>query len=185
MDQAGIEPASESPSLEASPITANLLTFPPCRGDQQPRHFSSFIIRTITQSLVTAVSRNHDASDRKYGYNRVTSCTQAATATVLLSAFNFMVRLLTRYGPRMASPTSKPPSKPVLALTGKSEYDLFIFAQGAKDVNYTVRHKCVPCVRTVLTVLCANHNYYPKLRILKSRSASRFMSFLAISARLS
>ena len=62
MDLAGIEPASESPSIKASPITAVPFTFP------QP--ISSFIIRLQTQSFACIVSRNHNAGYRKYGYNR-------------------------------------------------------------------------------------------------------------------
>ena len=43
MDLAGIEPASESLSLAASPITVVLLTFPPAAAEQQAAAFSSFI----------------------------------------------------------------------------------------------------------------------------------------------
>ena len=43
MDLAGIEPASESLSLAASPITVVLLTFPPATAEQQAAAFSSFI----------------------------------------------------------------------------------------------------------------------------------------------
>lgn len=47
-----------------------LFTFPHTGGRQQPHVLSSFIIRPLTQSLVSVVSRNHDAGYRKYGYNR-------------------------------------------------------------------------------------------------------------------
>ena len=43
MDLAGIEPASESLSLAASPITVVLLTFPPATAEQQAAAFTSFI----------------------------------------------------------------------------------------------------------------------------------------------
>ena len=47
-----------------------LFTFPHTGGKQQPPVLSSFIVRPLTQSLASVVSRNHDAGYRKYGYNR-------------------------------------------------------------------------------------------------------------------
>ena len=70
VDLAGIEPASESPSIKASPITAVPFTFPQPNGEQRPSGISSFIIRLQTQSFACIVSRNHNAGYRKYGYNR-------------------------------------------------------------------------------------------------------------------
>ena len=69
-----------------------LIKFPLLCGRQQPHSFSSFIIRLQTQSFACIVSRNHDAGYREYGYNRADEQPQAATATVLLSAFNFKFR---------------------------------------------------------------------------------------------
>ena len=125
LDLAGIEPASESLSLEASPITATPFTFPHPTGEQRPSGFSSFIIRLQTQSFACIVSRNNDAGYRRYGYDRADGCDYAATATVL-SAFNFKVPVLSWSGPRMASSTSKPPSKPVQALVNKSLNSLLL-----------------------------------------------------------
>ncbi len=71
VDLAGIEPASESLSTGASPITAIPFTFPRLCGERPPHNFSSFIIRLPAQSFAGIVSRNHDADCREYGYNRV------------------------------------------------------------------------------------------------------------------
>ena len=125
MDLAGIEPASESLSLEASPITATPFTFPHPAGEQRPSGFSSFIIRLQTQSFACIVSRNNDAGYRTYGCDRADGCDYAATANSL-SAFNFKNPVLSWSGPRMASSTSKPPSKPVQALVNKSLNSLLL-----------------------------------------------------------
>lgn len=61
MDLAGIEPASESLSLAASPITVNVLTFPPQHAHRQAYCFSSFIIHLPGQSLTGKVSHIVDA----------------------------------------------------------------------------------------------------------------------------
>ena len=45
-------------------------TFPQLCGRQQPHSISSFIIRPQAQSFACVVSRNHDAGNREYGYNR-------------------------------------------------------------------------------------------------------------------
>ena len=85
MDLAGIEPASESLSLKASPITVSPFAF--------PHMFGSFILRLSAQSFALIVSRNFDAGYREYGYNRADGrSTQAATANVLSLAFNFKFR---------------------------------------------------------------------------------------------
>ena len=70
MDLAGFEPASESPSVKASPITAVPFSFPHPDGEQRPSGISSFILRLQTQSFACIVSRNYNAGYRKYGYNR-------------------------------------------------------------------------------------------------------------------
>ena len=70
MDLAGIEPASESLSLRASPITAVPLTFPHLCGEQLPHKVSSFIIRLPPQSFDGIVSRDHDAGIRRHRYDR-------------------------------------------------------------------------------------------------------------------
>ena len=70
MDLAGIEPASESLSLEASPITAASLHSLGTGGKRQPQGLGSFIIRPQAQRFACVVSRNHDAGYREYGYNR-------------------------------------------------------------------------------------------------------------------
>ena len=61
MDLAGIEPASESLSPEASPITVAVLTFPPRHAHRQAYRFSSFIIHLPGQSLSGKVSHIVDA----------------------------------------------------------------------------------------------------------------------------
>ena len=134
MDLAGIEPASESLSLEASPITATPFTFPHPAGEQRPSGFSSFIIRLQTQSFACIVSRNNDAGYRTYGCARADGCDYAATANSL-SAFNFKNPVLSWSGPRMASSTSKPPSKPVQALVNKSLNSSAIKPQNPGQVN--------------------------------------------------
>ena len=134
MDLAGIEPASESLSLEASPITATPFTFPHPAGEQRPSGFSSFIIRLQTQSFACIVSRNNDAGYRTYGCARADGCDYAATANSL-SAFNFKNPVLSWSGPRMASSTSKPPSKPVQALVNKSLNSFAIKPQNSGQVN--------------------------------------------------
>ena len=136
MDLAGIEPASESLSLEASPITATPFTFPHPAGEQRPSGFSSFIIRLQTQSFACIVSRNNDAGYRTYGCDRADGCDYAATANSL-SAFNFKNPVLSWSGPRMASSTSKPPSKPVQALVNKSLNSFAIKPQNSGQVNKT------------------------------------------------
>jgi len=134
MDLAGIEPASESLSLEASPITATPFKFPHPAGERRPSGFSSFIIRLQTQSFACIVSRNNDAGYRTYGCDRADGCDYAATANSL-SAFNFKNPVLSWSGPRMASSTSKPPSKPVQALVNKSLNSSAIKPQNSGQVN--------------------------------------------------
>ena len=60
MDLAGIEPASESLSLAASPITVAVLTFPPQYAHRQAYCFSSFMIHLPGQSLPGKVSHMVD-----------------------------------------------------------------------------------------------------------------------------
>ena len=61
MDLAGIEPASESLSLVASPITVAVFTFPPQHAGGQAYCFSSFMIHLPGQSLPDKVSHIVDA----------------------------------------------------------------------------------------------------------------------------
>ena len=61
MDLAGIEPASESLFIEASPITVADLTFPRQHAHRQAYCFSSFIIHLPGQSLPGKVSHMVDA----------------------------------------------------------------------------------------------------------------------------
>lgn len=61
MDLVGIEPASESLSLAASPITVAVLTFPPQHAHRQAYCFSSFMIHLPGQSLPGKVSHMVDA----------------------------------------------------------------------------------------------------------------------------
>ena len=56
MDLAGIEPASESLFIEASPITVADLTFPWQYAHRQAYCFSSFMIHLPGQSLPDKVS---------------------------------------------------------------------------------------------------------------------------------
>ena len=60
MDLRGIEPLSESPSIEASPITVAVLTFPPQHAHRQAYCFSSFMIHLPGQSLPGKVSHMVD-----------------------------------------------------------------------------------------------------------------------------
>ena len=60
MDLAGIEPASESLSLAASPITVADLTFPQQYAHRQAYCFSSFMIHLPGQSLPGKVSHMVD-----------------------------------------------------------------------------------------------------------------------------
>lgn len=94
MDLAGIEPASEILSLVVSPITADSFSFPLPDDSQQSSGFSSFILRLHTQSFAYIVSCNYDVVDRICRCVRAASSTQAATATVLLSAFKFKFQLI-------------------------------------------------------------------------------------------
>ena len=65
MDLAGIEPASESLSLAASPITVADLTFPQQYAHRQAYCFSSFMIHLPGQSLPGKVSHMVDARSLK------------------------------------------------------------------------------------------------------------------------
>ena len=60
MDLAGIEPASESLSLAASPITVAVLTFPWMYAHRQAYNLSSFMIHLPGQSLPGKVSHMVD-----------------------------------------------------------------------------------------------------------------------------
>ena len=71
MDLAGIEPASESLSPAASPITVTVLTFPPQSAQRQAHCFSSFILRMPGQSLPDTISHIFDAR------HRMCECTRA------------------------------------------------------------------------------------------------------------
>ena len=61
MDLAGIEPASESLFIEASPITVAVLTFPWMYAHRQAYNLSSFMIHLPGQSLPGKVSHIVDA----------------------------------------------------------------------------------------------------------------------------
>ena len=61
MDLAGIEPASESLFIEASPITVAVLTFPWMYAHRQAYNLSSFMIHLPGQSLPGKVSHMVDA----------------------------------------------------------------------------------------------------------------------------
>ena len=61
MEVAGIEPASESLSLAASPITVAVLTFPWMYAHRQAYNLSSFMIHLPGQSLPGKVSHMVDA----------------------------------------------------------------------------------------------------------------------------
>ena len=61
MDLAGIEPASESLFIKASPITVAVLTFPWMYAHRQAYNLSSFMIHLPGQSLPGKVSHMVDA----------------------------------------------------------------------------------------------------------------------------
>ena len=65
MDLAGIEPASESLFIKASPITVAVLTFPRLYAHRQAYNLSSFIIHLPGQSLPGKVSHIVDARSLK------------------------------------------------------------------------------------------------------------------------
>ena len=65
MDLAGIEPASESLFIEASPITVAVLTFPRVYAHRQAYNLSSFMIHLPGQSLPGKVSHIVDARPLK------------------------------------------------------------------------------------------------------------------------
>ena len=77
MDLAGIEPASESLSLAASPITVADLTFPWRHAHRQAYCFSSFMIHLPGQSLPGKVSHMVDARSLKC------ECIRASSLKVL------------------------------------------------------------------------------------------------------
>ena len=60
MDLAGIEPASESLFIKASPITVAVLTFPWMYAHRQAYNLSSFMIHLPGQSLPGKVSHMVD-----------------------------------------------------------------------------------------------------------------------------
>lgn len=61
MELRGIEPLSESPSIKASSIIVDLLTFPYDSAEQQALSLSSFIILPSPQSFGNEVPRKVDA----------------------------------------------------------------------------------------------------------------------------
>ena len=65
VDLAGIEPASESLFIEASPITVAVLTFPWMYAHRQAYNLSSFMIHLPGQSLPGKVSHIVDARSLK------------------------------------------------------------------------------------------------------------------------
>ena len=112
VDLAGIEPASESLSLAASPITVAVLTFPPQHAHRQAYCFSSFMIHLPGQSLPGKVSHKVDARLLKCECNRTDR-----------QRLYLEFPVITQFGRlRMASTTSKPPSKPVQALIVYNRY---------------------------------------------------------------
>ena len=141
----------------ASPITASLYSFPlPCAG-WQAQGFSSFIRsffsaklrRKRSPSWMMPFLQAREPVSRTAAFRRQRARTNYRLRLIL------GLRLLTRsQEPRMASQTSKSPSKPVLA-----------------RIRYII-----PCFMKT---------DYACTRVLNSRSASRRMSFFAISCRLS
>ena len=63
MELRGIEPLSENPSAETSPITAYVLTFPRYNAHKQALYLGSFMFLFCPQSLRQKVPHNLDASD--------------------------------------------------------------------------------------------------------------------------
>lgn len=68
MEVGGIEPPSENPSARTSPITVDLLGFPPPNADQQALGFSSFIGLFLAQSFDRKVPRIVDAMISSSGW---------------------------------------------------------------------------------------------------------------------
>ena len=116
MDLRGIEPLSESLSIQASPITVILLTFPPSGAGWQASDFSSFINSFFFSKLW------RKSAPRSLMPESELRETQKPTAAIRQRTLNFRLRLILKWNfyrsvpLRMASPTSRPPSKPVQAL---------------------------------------------------------------------
>ena len=113
MELRGIEPLSENLSIAASPITVISLTFPPSDAKWQAADFSSFI-----GSFYPAKLWEKSASPIWRRWLRWWAARGRRAAIKLLTR-NYRLRLILSSGllrgpgPRMASPTSKSPSKPV------------------------------------------------------------------------
>lgn len=65
MELAGIEPASEGPSITVSPITVRIHLFPQPTAYERAVSFSSFINLRVPQSLSNRVPRMDEAGDLK------------------------------------------------------------------------------------------------------------------------
>ena len=113
MELRGIEPLSENLSIAASPITVISLTFPPSDAKWQAADFSSFI-----GSFYPAKLWEKSASPIWHRWLEWWAARGRRAAIKLLTR-NYRLRLILSSGllrgpgPRMASPTSKSPSKPV------------------------------------------------------------------------
>ena len=113
MELRGIEPLSENLSIAASPITVISLTFPPSDAKWQAADFSSFI-----SSFYPAKLWKKSASPIWRRWLEWWAARGRRAAVKLLTR-NYRLRLILSSGllrgpgPRMASPTSKSPSKPV------------------------------------------------------------------------
>lgn len=65
MELAGIEPASEGPSITVSPITVRIYSFPQPAACERAVGFGSFMSLRLLQSLGSRVPRMDEAGDLK------------------------------------------------------------------------------------------------------------------------
>ena len=144
MELRGIEPLSENLSIAASPITVISLTFPPSDAKWQAADFSSFI-----SSFYPAKLWEKSASPIWRRWLEWWAARGRRAAIKLLTR-NYRLRLILSSGllrgpgPRMASPTSKSPSKPVQPLK---------VVQVFADVSLFILTHGVICVKKILFIL--------------------------------
>ena len=87
MDLAGVEPASESPFIKASPITVSLPAFPPPHAERQAYGFSSFI-----DSFAPAKLKGKSASQFMMPGSQAVS-NPGQTAAIKRRVLNYLQRL--------------------------------------------------------------------------------------------
>ena len=150
MDLAGIEPASESLSIQASPITVILLTFPQTTAGWQAAVLSSFMISFFLSKLWEK-SAPPDLMP-KSELREI----QATTATIRQRTLNFRLRLnlISRFLTRSQSRGWLPKLRNPRRNQYKPE-DLYGFQKSSECSllsAYSVYSKC-RCLSSCITVL--------------------------------